>query len=67
MQVNYEMLLSGIALLLLGGMGLTMLFCPIPNVNQQSVTFVLGALAGAVSMAGGKKVIAATGGTNVSG
>jgi hypothetical protein len=62
MQINYEMLLSGLALIFLGVLGGLMLFVPIPKDNAQSVTFVLGALAGAVTMAGGTKVAKALGG-----
>ena len=62
MPVNYEVWLSAIALVLLGGMGMFMLFQPIPQANAQSVTFVLGALAGAITMAGGNKIAKAVGG-----
>ena len=62
MQINYELLLSAVALVFLGVLGGMMLFFPIPKDNAQSVTFVLGALAGAVTMAGGTKVAKALGG-----
>jgi len=64
MQVNYELLLSGIALIFLGVLGGMMLFVPIPQSNEQSVTFILGALAGAITMAGGNKITKAVGGGN---
>lgn len=42
--------LAGLALLILGGVGAAMLVLPIPAPNAQSVTFILGALAGALTM-----------------
>ncbi len=50
--INPQLLLAGFALAILGGFGVTMLFTPIPTPNQQSVTFILGALAGALTLQG---------------
>ena len=51
-SINPQLLLAGFALAILGGFGVTMLFTPIPTPNQQSITFILGALAGALTMQG---------------
>ncbi len=48
------MLAAG-ALAILGGLGAALLFTPIPAPNAQSVTFILGALAGALTMQGASK------------
>ena len=51
-----EAVLAFIALALMGVMGIMLIFHAVPDSNQQLVTFILGALAGAVTMAGGKKI-----------
>jgi hypothetical protein len=54
-NLNPPVLLAGCALLILGGIGAAMLVLPIPSANSQSVTFILGALAGALTMQGTAK------------
>ncbi len=56
--------LAAAALLIMGILGGIMMFYPIPPVNATSVTFILGALAGALTVGPAGKVadrIAATG------
>lgn len=55
MNFNPPVLLAAGALLILGGIGALMLFVSIPPPNAQSVTFILGALAGALTMQGAVK------------
>ena len=44
------------ALLILGGLGAGALFQPIPAANATSFATIVGALAGALTVAGGQKV-----------
>ena len=57
MIVNPPVLLAAGALAILGGIGAAMLVLPIPPANAQSVTFILGALAGALTMQGTAKIV----------
>jgi hypothetical protein len=50
-----QVILAAGALAILGGIGAAMLVLPIPPANAQSVTFILGALAGALTMQGSVK------------
>ncbi len=50
--LNPQVGLAAGALAILGGIGAAMLVLPIPPANAQSVTFILGALAGALTMQG---------------
>lgn len=51
-----ESILAGIAIVLIGCMGFALIFHAVPPANQQLVTFVLGALSGALTVGAGKKV-----------
>jgi hypothetical protein len=62
-SINPQVILAAGALAILGGIGAAMLVLPIPPANAQSVTFILGALAGALTMQGVVKTTA----SNVSG
>ena len=53
--LNPQVVLAAGALAILGGIGAAMLVLPIPPANAQSVTFILGALAGALTMQGAVK------------
>jgi hypothetical protein len=53
--MNPTVILAAGALAILGGIGAAMLVLPIPAPNAQSVTFILGALAGALTMQGAVK------------
>lgn len=46
------------ALLILGGLAGDMLYVKIPSENATSLTFVLGALSGALTVGGGSRVAA---------
>ena len=48
--------LAGAALLIMGALGGVMLFQPIPQANATAMTFILGALAGALTVGGGNKI-----------
>ena len=56
MKPNTSELLAGIALIILGALAGALVFFPIPGPNATSLTFILGALAGALNVAGGHKV-----------
>lgn len=58
-KITAQELLAGFALLILGGLAGGMLFVPIPAANATSLTFVLGALSGALTVSGGQKIAAA--------
>jgi hypothetical protein len=58
MNINPPVILAIFALTILGGIGAAMLVLPIPPANAQSVTFILGALAGALTMQGTAKAAA---------
>lgn len=47
---NAQAILAGGALLIMGALGCIMAFVPIPAVNATSLTFILGALAGALTV-----------------
>jgi len=54
MTINSQVL-AGAALLILGALGAGMLVVPIPAANATAMTFILGALAGAITVSGGGK------------
>ncbi len=56
MTVSAQDYLAGGALVIMGGLAAAMLVFPIPTANATSFTFVLGALAGALTVSGGQKV-----------
>lgn len=56
MSRNAQLLLSAAALAALGLLGGCLVFHAVPQGNQQLVTFVLGALSGAVTTGGGAAV-----------
>jgi hypothetical protein len=58
---NPPVILAILALTILGGIAGAMLVLPIPPANAQSVTFILGALAGALTMQGTARSAAGTG------
>jgi hypothetical protein len=64
-SLNPQIVLATGALGILGGIGAAMLVLPIPPANAQSVTFILGALAGALTMQGASKVAQPPGGDAV--
>ena len=59
MKPTIQEALAGVALVILGGLGLMLMFVSIPQVNSTSFTFILGALSGAITAGGGQKLAAA--------
>ena len=60
--------LAGAALLIMGALGGAMMLVPIPAANATSLTFVLGALAGAITVGPASKAadkITSSGTTNI--
>jgi hypothetical protein len=51
-----QTLLAAGALIIMGALAGGMLFIPIPAVNATSMTFILGALAGALTVSGSSKI-----------
>lgn len=51
-----QTVLAGIALVILGGIGCALVFQAVPSGNQQLLTFILGGLAGAITVGGANKV-----------
>lgn len=62
MSHHAQTLLSAAALAALGVLGGCLVFHAVPQGNQQLVTFVLGALSGAVTLGGGQAVTNKLGG-----
>ena len=58
--LNPQVILAAGALAILGGIGAAMLVLPVPASNAQSVTFILGALAGALTTQGVVKTAPST-------
>jgi hypothetical protein len=56
MKPTMQELLAGLALVILGALAGAMMVMPIPSVNATSLTFILGALSGALTVTGGAKV-----------
>lgn len=56
MKPSMQEVLAGLALLILGCLGGAMMVLPIPSSNATSLTFILGALAGALTVTGGNKI-----------
>jgi hypothetical protein len=54
-----QAVLAGAALVILGGLAGAMLFVPIPAGNAGPMNFVLGALAGALTVSGGRTIVSA--------
>ena len=52
---NAPTVLAAAALVILGGLAAAMMILPIPSANATSLTFILGALAGALTVSGGVK------------
>ena len=48
--------LAGVALIVLGGLGAGLEFMPIPASNSTLLAAIIGALAGALTVAGGSKI-----------
>jgi hypothetical protein len=61
MKPTFQEALAGAALVILGGLGFMLMFVSIPQANSTSFTFILGALSGAITTAGGQKVATALG------
>jgi len=55
-DVNAQTVLAGIALILMGILAGALIFYPVPQDNQQLVTFALGAISGALTVGGSAKV-----------
>jgi len=55
-DISAEAVLAFVALVLIGVLGMMLVFHTVPQENQQLVTFVLGALSGALTVGGAKKV-----------
>jgi xanthosine utilization system XapX-like protein len=53
---NSQTILAAGALLILGALAGAMMLLPIPAPNATSLTFILGALAGALTVSGGSKI-----------
>lgn len=51
--------LAGTALIIVGVLTAFLIFFPVPQGNQQLVTFALGAISGALTVSGGQKVVSA--------
>jgi hypothetical protein len=54
-----QSVLAGLALVILGVLGVCLIFHAIPADNKEALTFLLGAISGALTVAGGQKVVAA--------
>ena len=55
-DISAEAVLAFVALVLIGVLVIVLVFHAVPQENQQLVTFVLGALSGALTVGGAKKV-----------
>lgn len=55
-NVNWQMVLAGVALIFMGVLGVTLLFQPIPTANREPFIFILGALSGILTTTGVSKV-----------
>jgi uncharacterized transporter YbjL len=53
--LSSQSVLAGAALLILGVLGGAMMLTPIPQANATAMTFILGALAGAITAGPGAK------------
>lgn len=56
MSPQMQGVLAGVALVLLGVLTGCLIFVPVPQGNQQLVTFALGALSGALTVSGGRQI-----------
>jgi hypothetical protein len=65
MHPTSQTLLAATALLIMGALAGAMLFIPIPAGNATSMTFILGALAGALTVSGASKSGDRPGGANL--
>ena len=61
MTPQSQAVLAAIALIMLGILTGCMVFAPVPQGNQQLVTFALGALSGALTFSGAAKITGAIG------
>ncbi len=62
MNPQAQAILAGSALVILGVLTGCLIFVPVPQGNQQLVTFALGALSGALTFAGGRQLAEKIGG-----
>lgn len=53
---DYQTILAGMALILMGAICGLLIFVPVPHENQQLVTFALGAISGALTVGGAAKI-----------
>lgn len=53
---NAQTVLAAAALLIMGVLAGLMMFFPIPQANGTPMTFILGAIAGAITVGGGSKL-----------
>jgi len=56
MKPTAQETLAIIALLILGGLGAGLLYVPIPPSNATTIAVIVGALASAITIAGGQKL-----------
>jgi H+/gluconate symporter-like permease len=56
MPINYQAILAGTALIIMGVLSFALIFHAVPTDNQQLITFALGAIAGALTSGGASKV-----------
>lgn len=62
MSPQTQAILAGVALVILGVLTACLIFVPVPQGNQQLVTFALGALSGALTVSGAARVADKIGG-----
>lgn len=51
-----QVILAGLALIFMGALALLLVFKPVPQPNHDYLIFILGALAGAITMSGAAKI-----------
>lgn len=55
-ELHTEKLLPVMALTILGGLAFVLVFHAVPRENQQLVTFIAGAISGAITVAGSQRL-----------
>jgi hypothetical protein len=55
-EVHVEKILPVMALAILGLLAVLLVFHTVPRENQQIVTFIAGAISGAITVAGGQRI-----------